>query len=204
MISGRISYTRFLPPVPVRFADEKLLLDSFGAFDGHPRKFVRLHENRCLILRRGIDKRALIVMLPKRLVTILLRLAGDALVTMIDALFEDTRALQFLHRFRGTRTHIARSTNSAELQHRHRVSRPGLGAVISALREITQNTCRKGAVLSEVGVALNLISELIEIVMMPRREETAVLIENRKIEISYTTRRAFDNPPAGPTTLTST
>src|SRR5262249_44050067 len=131
-----------------------------------------LHDG-LMVARGRISHRPIVHVLPYRLIAIDVAFAVLALVAAKDALLERAVLLEFggagLHLLLG---HVAIAATSAEQQHqRQRAHALALRSIVSSFRKVSYDAGRHLSIAIEVELALELIAELIEIVLVARRKE---------------------------------
>ncbi len=143
------------------------------------------HDGRA-VARLRILHVAPALIFPDRLVTVGVLAAGHALAPREDAALELALVLQRLAaRIDLTGGEIAAAARRAELQHEgDRSVGVALWAVGRAFGEIAEAARGHLAVAGEVGDALDLKAELIEIVPVPRRREVALNTAEVELEVA--------------------
>src|SRR5262249_15762723 len=134
-----------------------------------PGKIRGVHEHRCAIARLRINHLALVHMLPDGLIGVHVALAGDTFLAMEDAILEFAEGFQLLHSgFDFAGHEIAAARCAAKLQHRaHDGSLVDLWSLMDAFGIITEHPGSEAPV-AVIGLALDHVAELIEIVPVPR------------------------------------
>src|SRR5262249_24602746 len=164
----------------------QLFADAGNSLDRHPVEMIGAHHDGLMVARRRISHRPVVHVLPYRLIAVDVAFAVLALVAAKDALLERAVLLEFgragLHLLLG---HVAIAARAAELQHqRQRAHARALWSIGSAFRKVSDDARRHLSIAIEVELALELIAELIEIVLVARRKEIVGRADHLQDEIT--------------------